>query len=154
MKDILLNKDGTDSTLKKFLTSLLEPLQTVTDGMLAFETQEVKRSKWNGQKILLQAALNDLFGITVAPFIYIETNQDPARNTYFYEASELVAVYFSEESEDAPIFLFESSELPAADYDFTVFIPSGIHTAELERQVIAYTNLYKLAGPNFTTDTY
>ncbi len=153
MKDLLLIKDGAGQ-VKKFITSLLEPLQTMTDGMKDFETQEVKRSTWNGQKIVLQAALNDLFGITSAPFILIETNQSPAQNTFFYEQSEGVAVYFYEQSENDPLYLFEDSEPPVIDYDFKVLIPAGIYTAELERQVIAQTKLYKLAGPKFVTETY
>lgn len=153
MIDLLLLKDGAGQ-VKKFITSLLAPLQTMTDGMKTFETQEVKRAKWNGQKIVLQAALNDLFGVTSAPFIIIETNQDPSQNTYFYEQSENVPVYFTEESENDPLYFFESSEPPIEDYDFKVLIPTGIHTAELERQVIAQTKLYKLAGPKFLVETY
>lgn len=154
MKDILLNKDGTGSSFLKFITALLEPLQTMTNGMKSFETQEVKRSKWNGQKIVLQAALNDLFGVTSAPFILVETNQDLGQNTYFYEAAELPAVYFSEASENDPVYFFESSETVAEDYDFKVLIPVGIWTTELERQVRAQTFLYKLAGPKFIIETY
>ncbi|HMG89263.1 MAG TPA: hypothetical protein VK589_04365 [Chryseolinea sp.] len=154
MKDILLIKNGVGATLHKFITALLEPLQTQTNAMKAFEAQEVKRSTWNGQKIVLQAALNDLFGITSAPFIIIETNQDIGQNTYFYEQSELVPVYFSEQVENDPVYFFEDSEPPTIDYDFKVLIPVGIHTVELERQVRAQTYLYKLAGPKFIILTY
>lgn len=154
MKDILLNKDGTGSSFLKFVISLLEPLQTMTDGMKTFETQELKRAKWNGQKIVLQAALNDLFGITTAPFILIETNQDLGQNTYFYEDTELVPVYFFEASENDPVYFFEDSETTPEDYDFKVLIPVGIWTIELERQVRAQTTLYKLAGPKFIIETY
>ena len=153
MKDILLEKNGS-GTVKMFLTSCLEPLQTVTDGLKTFETQERKRATWNGQKIVLQAALNDLFGITSAPFILVETNQDVGTNLYFYEPSEGVPVYFSEPAEDDPIYFFEPAEVPAEDYDFLVKIPIGIHTAELERRVKAQTYLYKLAGPKFLIVTY
>lgn len=154
MKDLLLNNNGTDGTLKKFLTSLLEPLQTMTNGMKSFESTETRRAKWNGQKIVLQAALNELFSVLSAPFIIVETNQDIGQNTYFYEQSENVPVYFSEQSENDPIYFFEDSEAPAVDYDFKVKIPSGIYTTELDRQITAQTKLYKLAGPKFITEPY
>jgi hypothetical protein len=154
MKDILLKRLGIDGTVVKFITALLEPLQTLSTGMKTFETEQLKRAKWNGQKIVLQAALNDLFGITMAPFILIETNQSPGQNTYFYEESESVPVYFHEEIEGDPVYFFESSELPVIDYDFKVLIPVGIWTTELERRVKASTYLYKLAGPKFIIETY
>lgn len=153
MKDILLNKAGV-SSFRKFVVSLLEPLQTMTNGMKAFEAQEVKRAQWNGRKMVLQAALNDIFSIEVAPFILIETNQDLGTNLYFYEPSESIPVYFSEPSEIDPVYFFEPSEVSATDYDFKVLIPIGIWTVELERQVRAQTMLYKLAGPKFIIETY
>lgn len=152
MKDLNVVSGG--SQLKDFLASLVKPLQTNTDLLKTFETQTTKVAKWNGRKIVLQAALNDLFGITAPPFIYIEWNRDIVTNTYFYESSELSPVYFSEASENDPVYFSESSEPPLIDYDFIVWIPAGIWTTEVERRIKAYTNLYKLAGPKFITDTY
>lgn len=152
MIDLNVTFGGTQ--LKDFLSALLKPLQTNTDALLTFETQVTKEAHWNGRKIVLQAALNDLFGITSAPFIYIEWNRDVGTNFYMYESTELTPVYFSEPSENDAVYLSESSELPSADYDFIVWIPTGIWTIEVERRIKAYTNLYKLAGPSFITDTY
>jgi hypothetical protein len=150
MTDLLINKGGGDETVKKFLYSLLEPLQTITDELKTFETNELKRAKWNGQKMVLQAALNDIFGITSAPFIIVETV--PSVFVYFYEASEATPVHFYEQVESSAVFFYEDSELLTVS--FRVLIPSGIHTAELERQVRAQTNLYKLAGKTFDIETY
>lgn len=152
MIDILITKTGTQ--LKDFLAALVSPLQTNTDSLKTFETEQTKHAKWNGQKIVLQAALNDLFVVTTAPYIIIETNPDIGDNTFFYEPSELSPVYFSEPSENDPTYFFESSELGVFDYDFKVLIPTGIWTTELERQVRAQTNLYKLAGKIFIIETY
>ena len=152
MTDILITKTGTQ--LKDFLAAIVSPLQTNTNSLKTFETEQTKRAKWNGQKIVLQAALNDIFGITSAPYIIIETNPDIGDNTEFYEPSELSPVYFSEPSENDPAYFFESSELSINDFDFTVRIPVGIWTTELERQVKAQTNLYKLAGKIFILNTY
>lgn len=152
MKDILTTPTGTG--LKDYLAGLVVGLQTNGATMKTFETEYKKRAKFNGQKIILQAALNDIFGITSAPFIYIETNQSVGSNLYFFEPSELTPVYFSEPSENDPVYFFEPSELGTEDYDFIVFIPVGIYTTELERQVRAQTTLFKLAGTRFIIDTY
>lgn len=152
MKDILITKTGTQ--LKDFLAAIVSPLQYNGDLMKTFETEQTKHAKWNGRKIVLQAALNDLFGITSPPYIIIETNQDIGTNLYFFEASELQPVYFSEASEADPVYFFESLELGVTDYDFKVLIPSGIWTTEVERRIKAYTRLYKLAGPTFITEVY
>lgn len=150
--DILVKKTGTG--LKDFLAALVKPLQTNTDLLDDFEAEQTKRATWNGQKIVLEAALNDIFGVTVAPFIYIEMNRDITTNVFFYQPSEAIPVYFSQPSENDPVYLSQPSELSAIDYDFTVFIPTGIHTAELERQLIAQTKLYKIVGPSFDVQTY
>ena len=152
MNDILLEKNST--ALKDFIAALMEPMQTRTDDLKNFETEQTKRAKFNGQKIVLQAALNDLFGITSAPFIIVETNRNIGSNLYFYEPSEDQPVYFAEPSENDPIYFFEPGELTVTDYDFIVHIPSGIWTAELERRIKAQTMIYKLAGPKVIFDTY
>jgi hypothetical protein len=152
MIDLNVTFGGTQ--LKDFLAALVKPLQTNTDLLLTFETQVTKEAHWNGRKIVLQAALNDLFGITSDPFIYIESNRDIVTNFYIYEESELTPVYVSEVSENDPLYFSESSELGTVDYDFIVWIPTSIWTTEVERRVKAYTNLYKLAGPNFIIQTY
>jgi hypothetical protein len=152
MKDILLKPGGT--SLKDFLASLVIGLQTNGDSLKIFETGEKKRATWNGQKMVLQAALNDIFGIATAPYIIIETNQGLGNNLYFYEPSELSPVYFSEPVEADPVYTFEDSETGPIDEDFKILVPIGIDTVELERQIKAQTNLYKLAGTRFIIQTY
>lgn len=152
MIDLNVTFGGTQ--LKDFLAALVKPLQTNTDALLTFETQVTKEAHWNGRKIVLQAALNDLFGITSAPFIYIEWNREISTNTYFYRRSENTPVYFNRKSENDPVVFFRRSETVAVDYDFIVWIPSGIFTSEVERRIRAYTNIYKLAGPSFITNSY
>jgi hypothetical protein len=150
--DILVEHGGT--SLKDYISALLKPLQTNTDSLKTFETENKKRAKFNGQKIVLQEALNNIFGVSVAPFILVEINPGIGGNTYFFEPAELQSVYFSEASELAPINMYEASELTSVEYDFKVRIPVGIHSAELERRVRAETTLYKLAGTKFIIETY
>lgn len=153
MKDLLTTNDS-GTQVKDFLAALTVGLQTNGSIMKTFETEQVKRSTWNGRKMVLQAALNDIFGITSSPWILIETNESIGNNTYFFEPAELSPVYFSEPSEIDPVYFFEPSELTSVDYDFKILIPSGIDTVELERQVTAQANLYKLAGTRFIIETY
>jgi hypothetical protein len=153
MIDILIQKAGV-AQVRKYIVSLLAPLQTQTDAMKIFEVGELKRAIWNGQKIVLQAALNDIFGITSPPYILVENNQDLGVNLYFYEPSESQPVYFSEPSEVDPVYFFEPSELSPIDYDFKILIPTGIWTTELERQIKAQAKLYKLAGPKMIVEQY
>lgn len=152
MIDILTTPTGT--ALKDFISALVKGLQTNGLSMKAFETSEKKRAKFNGQKIVLQAALNDIFSITSAPYIIIETNQQIGNNIYLFESSELAPVYTNELSENDPTYIFESSELFTVDFDFKILIPVGIYTTELQRQVSAQATLYKLAGTRFIIETY
>lgn len=150
--DILVEHGGTG--VKNYISALLKPLQTNTDSLKTFEAENTKRSKFNGQKIVLQAALNNIFGITIAPFIIVEINRATGSNIHFFESAELSPVYFSEPAESDPVYFYEGSELTAGEYEFKILIPVGIHTAELERRVKAETNLYKLAGAAFIVETY
>lgn len=149
--DILIKTGGTG--IKDFLAALVKPIQTSSDNMQDFEAEYSKRARFNGQKVVLEAALNDIFGVTSAPFIYIETNQDIGSSLYFFEPAEGSPVYFSEPSEVDPVYFFEPGD-STSDYDFTVFIPTGIHTAELERRVRAEVNLYKVAAATFDIQTF
>jgi len=141
-----------------FIDSLLVAIQTNMDTMFAFETDIMKRAKINAQKMVLQAALNDIFGVVIAPFIIIETAlPGAAENVYTINEGEgaPTVLYSYNESEftSDPIFLFNEAEAVSA-FDFVVKIPVGIWTAELERQVKSEVNLYKLAGTKFNIITY
>lgn len=149
--DILIKTAGTG--IKDFLSALVSPLDDASADMLDIETEYSKRARFNGQKIVLEAALNDIFGVTTPPLIYIESNRDIGSSLYFFEPAEGSPVYFFEPSEFDPVYFFEPGD-STSDYDFTVFIPVGIHTAELERRVGAETTLYKVIGTRFEILTF
>jgi hypothetical protein len=150
--DIILRHGGT--ALKDFISSLVEPLQNSSNSLDNFDTEYRKRAKFNGQKIVLQAALNDIFGVVAPPWIIVENNASAGQNTYFYEPSESSPVYFYEPLENDPVYFYEPGELLNPEYDFKVKIPVGIHTAELERRVRAEVNTYKVVGTRFIIETY
>lgn len=151
MNDILTKHGGTQ--LKDFLSGLVAPLQTNTNSLKTFETNYKKRARFNSQKIILQAALNDIFGVTVSPLIIVEANSSLGNNTYFYNQAELSPVYFSNAAEEDPKYLFNTAEV-TFERDFRVKIPVGIYTAELERRVRAEVSLFKLSGKTFDVITY
>ena len=108
---------------------------------------------WQGQKIVLQAALNSYFGLA-ANQIYIGFARTIVNNVYIYNKVENHPVYFYNKSEGKPNYLFNKAEITTPVYSYTVFIPVGIYTAELNRRVIAFVKLYGLAGKLFNTATY
>ena len=150
--DILLQKGGTG--LRDFISSLIQSLQFNSDQLDPFYENLLKRSKYNGQKMVLQKALNEIFATGGgAHEIIVQTILDPTTYLYFYEPSETVFEYFFEPSESDPIFFFEPSETPSP-YDFEVKIPVADWTAELQRRVTSETELIKIVGKTFTVITY
>lgn len=116
-----------------------------------FDITVRKQAVWNGQKIVLQAALNDYFGLA-ANQIQVVTNLNVGAS-YIYRESELRPTYFYRESESTRRYFYRESEFTSG-YNFTVRIPVGIYTAELNRRVIAVVNIYKVIGLTFNTVTY
>jgi hypothetical protein len=151
MIDIVLQ---VGTSLKEFLAALLFPLQSLTTSMDAFDTLMKKSAKFNGQKMVLQAALNDLFSITVDPKILIENNSADSNGTFFFNNSELTKQFFFNTAESDPFYILNSAEAVLVTYDFKVLIPVTLHTAELERRVKSETELLKLAGTRFIIETY
>jgi len=151
--NLLLN-DMRISNLIDFITALLEPLATKATEWLSFDVEIRKRAKFNAQIVVLAAALNELYGVAIAPFILIETVSTTGATTYFYNSTEGInPVYLYNQSESETVYMYNQSEVNN-DYEFVVKIPVGIYTAELERRIINEVNIYKLAGTRFITQTY
>lgn len=137
-----------------WLTSLVVPLFTNGTTWDAFDTEIRKRARFNGQKMVLQAALNDIFGVISAPYIIVESQHSVVVNVFIYNEGEgLNRFSYNEGETTPPLYTFNESETPDT-FDFLVKIPSGIHTAELERRVTEETRTYKLAGKTFDVITY
>lgn len=149
--DILVDHGGTG--LKDYISALIKPLQTNTNSLKVFETEYKKRAKFNGQKIVLQSALNNIFGVAIAPFIIVTPNREIGENSYFYNDAEISPMYFYNDAEVNPKFSYNATEV-VSDFDFLIEIPIGIYTTDLERRVRAEANLYKLAGVTFDIITY
>lgn len=139
-----------------WLTALSEPVETKSTEMAAFDAEIRKRALWNGQIVVLQAALNNIFGVVSAPFILVETRISLAGIQYTYNSAEGLNpwyVYNETEGNYDTAYFFNNAELDDGN-DFVVRIPAGIYTAELDRRIKAEVRTYKLAGKSFTTETY
>jgi hypothetical protein len=152
-KNLLIN-DLRSVGVIDFITSLLEPLKTKSAEWFGFDVDIRKRANFNAQIVVLGAALNEIYGVSVSPFIYIQTVTGAGNTVFIYNGTEVVTfTYFYNTTEFTPTYFFNSAEI-VNDYDFIVYIPVGIYTAELNQQVISEVNNYKLAGTRFITQTY
>ena len=145
------------SSIINFLASLVSPIQTATDYYIPYQDDINVRLKYNGQIMVLAASLNEIFGVTSAPFIRIETNTDAAGiPAFFYNDTEGIPTSFfynSSEGIDTTFFIpdpNQNNQIPS----FRVLIPSGIYTTDLEEKVRAETQLYKIAGKLFEIIQY
>jgi len=133
--------------------SLIWSLQVVMASNASWEEEIRRRALYNGGKMVLQDALNTIFGLTPNEII-VETQSEVAYKTFTYNESENIPIYSYNESESSPpIYLFNDSEA-VDDFDFLVLVPVGIYTAELDRRIRAEVNLYKTAGKSFDVITY
>lgn len=152
MIDILLKKTGT--ALKDFCSSLVEGLQTASTAMnTSYTDQFTRASYYNGRKMVLQKALNEIFALA-ANSIRIVCNRTATLAPYVYESSETDKLYVKESSESPPLYIYESSEFAVAEADFVVQIPIGIYTATFNQQVKAEVETFKLIGKTYVTETY
>ena len=140
-----------------FIGSLVEPIQTVSDQVVIDEALIQTRLKYQGQVMVLQASLNEIFGITATPFIRIETNVDAAAIPAFvYAKLDGIPTMSIEEVGSLVDTAFiipnplEQNTIPS----FRVLIPTGIWTQDLEDKVRIETQLYKIAGKLFEIKTY
>lgn len=136
-----------------FLTALCEPLRTKATEWVTFDNDMRKRAKFNGQAMVLAAALNNIYGVTIAPFILVETVNNVGLTTFIYNDDE-ETTFFYNTTEGITSFFYNDSEI-ILDYDFVVSIPAGIYTVELDRQITSEVKTtYKLSGKKFITQSY
>lgn len=142
-------------SLIDFISSLIFPLKYNSDQTAIFEDDTIEAARYNSQKIILQAALNRIFGVVSAPYIIVRTNSILIGVGYVFESTNVNVTYAHEQggSTDYQLYAFESTFI-GDDFNFTIKIPSAIYTAELDRQVTAQVNKYKLTGKTFNVTTY
>lgn len=125
---------------------LLSPISTLNGVFVAYRAELIKRLRYNGQVIILEALLNDVFQPDGRE-IYIETIDDRLAQLYVFQTSELQeSEHIYQAGEAPPVYIFGSEESISVGYDFIVWVPDGLLTTEDEKRLKAVVRRYKLAG--------
>lgn len=137
------------------LAALTSPLKTNSDAFATFEENTVEAARYNSQKMVLQAGLNNIFSVVSPPFIIVRTNSILLGVGYIFEQGNANVTYIHEQggSTGNQLYIFESTFI-GDDFNFVVKIPMGIYSVELERQIRAQVNKYRLTGKTFTVIQY
>ena len=125
---------------------LISPVAYVNAIFVAYRAELIKRLQYNGQTIILENLLNDIFQPSDRE-IYIETLDDRLAQLYLYQTSEQEPPeYVHQTGEAPPLYVFQNGEQLAVGYDFIVWVPDGLLNAEEQARLKAVTRRYKLAG--------
>lgn len=129
-----------------WLKALLAPLMEIHEEFKIFRVEFNRRLRYNGQVIVLENLLNNLFDIDDRG-ILVQTNPSGLSQIYLFNKEEnQVPNYIYQKAEGKPIYIFQKNENLQQIWDFEVIVPDGILTAEQERQLKAITNKHKLDG--------
>lgn len=141
------------TTLVDWLSSLVHPLDEVMDLDWDYIYDQYIKGHLTGQKMVMQAGLNALFRIEIAPFILVETVREDIGTTYMYNKGELFKTYMYNKAEASTEYMTNKTE-GGGEFDFIVKLPniyaSDENKAKLEQQV----NIIKLTGKTFDIITY
>ena len=126
-----LPPDKREPVNKSFITALLAPVQTLHDDtFFTFKPLTEEQTKHNGQRILMESILNNTFGVTAAPLIYIDNSGDNITpNDLFNESEGLTPLFLFNESEgQAPTYFYNESEV-TNNREFIVYVPAAVYAS-------------------------
>lgn len=146
-------KTGADVPItKSWLYSLIQPLIELYAIFSSYRIQALYTLSFTGQVIYLEKLLNDTFNnggteifiedgiLKIAPFLFnTAEDADP-----FY-------VFNTAETNEANLYLYNTAEY-TGNLDFIVKVPTALVFDE--NQMKSLINKYKLAGKNYTIQTY
>lgn len=127
-----------------YLKALLKPIKTLYNSFVSYRRVTIKKLRYNGQTIILQNYLNDLFDPTLRR-IRILTVFDLDMPLYVGLDSEPDPVYLGLNSEPSPLYLGLNSETGYL-FHFIVEAATGSLTAQQIVRLKAVVNYYRLAG--------
>ena len=155
---ILLNRNGVNLSLKKFISVLASGINVAKTTFSTFVNQKKFELKFNGQAIYLSEYLNQVFDPTLKR-IYIIIDST-LFEVYLFRTSESITV-------DEQEYLFRTSESITDDeqmylenggfssgIDFQVAVPSALSSLVTDSFFLASVRKYKLADKNFEVITY
>lgn len=141
-------------TLIDFLSSLTAPLTSLASDTKPYYDEQLLIAQTTSQKMVMQQALNDLFGITASPFIYIVFNRDIEVTSFVFPEGEGIVLYVWPDGDDLVTYVLTEAEAAAlTGVNFTVYIPNALGT-EGEDRIIEIVNNLKVPGTKFTTVLY
>ena len=136
-----------NSELVDYLYSLLIPIESRIIGDATFEAESRDETRYNGQKIVLQAGINEIMLVTVAPFIIIVPRQSfigiPA---VLFNESEVQETARIRSEPSVTMVVINVSEETAFDEDFVVEIPAALSTPAFDEKVDAKIERMKVIG--------
>lgn len=113
-----------------------------------------KRAKRNGQKLLLESILNEIFNPGGTSFIYIDNTGDDLDFQFLYRSTEGYPAKFIKASTEAVPSYFNASSEYNEIRNFIVHVPSGVIATYTEEQIRSEVNNYRPCGTNFTIQIY
>ena len=136
-------------------TALLTPGQQLHDEIFStYRPDVIARSKHNGQKVIMEAVLNETFNITALPFIYIDNTGDDIRpQTFFNQSEGYPPVILYNESEGTPFYFNNKSE-SQQNNDFKVYVPAAVYAANGEARIAAEVDRLRPYSTNYTIISY
>lgn len=138
-------------SLVDYIYSLVVPAETSLNGESAGQADLDVLLRYNGQKIVMQAALNTILGVTG---IIVETQRtfNGVAAVMYNEDEELETAQVWQEGYETMITINESEETNNAN--ILIKIPVGIYTADLDAEADYYVNILKATGTTHEIITY
>lgn len=130
--------------LISFVQVLVTALSTPYDAYVLYRAETLKKLRYNGQTIILENLLNDIFDVTNRD-IQVITSTDIDNPVYIATPAEAAPVYIATPAEAAPVYIGLPGEY-GYTYDFLVLVPTSLLTTEQETQIKSIVNHYKIAG--------
>ncbi len=126
--------------LLALIEAMAAPLKPTIDGMPAYATAMLRQARWNGQRAIMEAAVNEVFP-QGGGLILIETVSI---------AIARPATYFLHEAQP-PLHIYAVAEL-LSYVDFQVLVPTG--TVVDFDAITQFINRLKIAGKRFEVINY
>ena len=151
-----LPPDKREDVQISWLNALLTPLQTLHDDTyLVYKPYITDRAKQNGQKIILESVLNNIFGVVGPQFIYIDNSGDNVTPDIFFNESEgLPPFTLHNESEAEPHVYFNNESELTNNRNFVVFVPLAVYTAVGEPAIKEEVDRLRPYSTFYTIQTY
>lgn len=115
--------------LKGFISSMIAPLQTLSDDFYAEMYRHNTYLTYTGQHLAMETMLNDTYDADIRR-IYITENDIVGHSIDIYKESETdpspTVIYKQSEINPVSITIYKQSEFPLSLYNFTINIPVTI----------------------------